>query len=98
MHFNGSADADFAALNGVSGSRHENTYMIPGYPYENTTPQLLARCGFATFSFHGNSGEFYSRRVAFEKMGFAGIYFHEELESAVRAARPIAGAFATRTC
>lgn len=82
MHFNGSSDADFAALNSVSGSRHENPYIIPGYPYENTTPQFLARCGFSTFSFHGNGGEFYSRRRAFEQMGFAGIYFQEELENA----------------
>jgi len=82
MHFNGSSDADFAALNAVSGSRHENPYIIQGYPYENTTPQFLARCGFSTFSFHGMGGEFYSRRRAFEQMGFAGIYFQEELESA----------------
>ncbi len=83
MHFNGcSSDADFAALNAVSGSRQMNPYSIPGYPYENTTPQLLARCGFATYSFHGNSGEFYNRRSAFEKMGFAGIAFQEELENA----------------
>jgi hypothetical protein len=82
MHFNGSSDADFAALNAVSGSRHENPYIIPGYPYENTTPQFLARCGFSTFSFHGNGGEFYSRRRAFEQMGFAGIYFQEELVNA----------------
>jgi len=80
MHFNGSSDADFVALNGVSGSRHENTYVIPGYPYENTTPQLLARCGFKTYSFHGNSGEFYSRRAAFEQMGFTELNFQEELE------------------
>jgi hypothetical protein len=81
MHFNGSADADFAALNAVSPSTHENTYIIPGYPYENTTPQFLARCGYSTYSFHGNSGEFYSRRAAFEQMGFAGLVFREELEN-----------------
>ncbi len=80
MHANASADADFVALTGVRGSDHENTYIIAGYPYSNTTPQLLARCGFATYGFHGNSGEFYSRRTAFQKMGFAGIYFQEELQ------------------
>jgi phosphoglycerol transferase MdoB-like AlkP superfamily enzyme len=80
MHTNGSADADFAALNGVRGSDHENTYVIAGYPYSNTTPQVLARCGFATYSFHGNSGEFYGRRAAFQQMGLAGIYFQEELQ------------------
>ncbi len=80
VHFNGSADADFVALNGVTSSKHENTYMIPGYPYENTTPQLLKRCGFSTSSFHGHSGQFYRRRSAFEKMGFDKIFFREELE------------------
>lgn len=82
MHFSGcSSEADFAALNAVSGSRQMNPYAIPGYPYENTTPQLLARHGFATYSFHGNKGDFYNRRPAFEKMGFAGIAFQEELET-----------------
>ena len=72
--------ADFATLTGVPGSQRANTYAIPGYPYENTTPQVLADCGYNVFSFHGNSGEFYSRRAAFEKMGFTDIYFREELE------------------
>lgn len=80
MHFNGSSDADFVAMNGVSGSKHANTYTIPNYPYENTTPQLLARCGFTISSFHGYSGMFYRRRPAFEQMGFDQIYFREEME------------------
>jgi phosphoglycerol transferase MdoB-like AlkP superfamily enzyme len=81
FHVNGSADADFNALTGTRGSDHENTYVIPGYPYENTTPQLLAQAGFACYSFHGASGEFYNRRDSFEKMGFSGIYFQEELQN-----------------
>jgi glucan phosphoethanolaminetransferase (alkaline phosphatase superfamily) len=80
IHYNGSSDADFVALNGVVSSSHQNTYVIPGYPYTDTTPQLLARCGFDTYSFHGNSGEFYRRRQAFEKMGFKKIYFRKEFE------------------
>lgn len=81
IHLNGSADADFVALTGVSGSTHVNTYTLDDYPYENTTPQLLARCGFKTYSFHGNSGDFYNRRQPYEKMGFSDIYFREELEN-----------------
>jgi len=80
VHNYASADADFAVLNGVRGSTHDITYRILGYPYENTTPQLLASCGFETYAFHGNSGEFYNRRAAYEKMGFAGLRFREELE------------------
>ncbi len=80
VHNLGSADADFVAVAGVAGSVHQTTYLIPGYPYQNTTPQMLARCGYATYSFHGNTGEFYGRRPAFEKAGFSAIYFREELE------------------
>jgi hypothetical protein len=80
MHWQGSADADFAALNGVAGSTRANTYNIEHYPYSNTTPQLLASCGYDVFSFHGNSGDFYQRRDAYEKMGFTDIYFRRELE------------------
>lgn len=80
IHILGSSDADFVVLNGVLGSPHENTYNIPDYPYENTTPQILAECGFESYFYHGNSGAFYSRRGAYEKMNFTGIRFWEELE------------------
>jgi phosphoglycerol transferase MdoB-like AlkP superfamily enzyme len=80
MHTRHSADADFAALNGVRGSARANPYTIPNYPYGNTTPQLLTRCGYEVYSFHGNYGEFYNRRAAYEKMGFSGIRFRRELE------------------
>jgi hypothetical protein len=79
-HAHGSADADFALLNGVRSSRDGNVFRIPGYPYENTTPQILADCGFESFCYHGNTGEFYGRRGAYEKMGFTGLRFQEELE------------------
>lgn len=81
LHSRASSEADFAMLNGVRGSIHENTYAIHGYPYENTTPQMLAKCGFETYFYHGFTGEFYVRRQAFEKMGFAGLRFQEELEA-----------------
>jgi phosphoglycerol transferase MdoB-like AlkP superfamily enzyme len=81
VHSNGSSDADFVALNGVMASAHKNTYKIHNYPFVDTTPDLLRACGYAMFSFHGNSGEFYDRRTAFEKMRFDNFYFQEELES-----------------
>jgi phosphoglycerol transferase MdoB-like AlkP superfamily enzyme len=83
MHWRGSSDADFAALNGVPGSRRANSYSVSNYPYANTTPQLLARCGYEVVSFHGNVGDFYQRRGAYEKMGFSDIYFREELEGRI---------------
>jgi hypothetical protein len=77
----GSADADFVMLSGVMPSTRIITYNIPNYPYENTLPQFLAQYGYRTATFHGNTGNFYNRRNAFEKMDFAEIYFREELVS-----------------
>jgi len=75
----GSADADFVMLSGVMPSTRIITYNIPNYPYENTLPQFLARFGYRTAAFHGNTGNFYNRRNAFEKMEFSEIHFREEL-------------------
>jgi glucan phosphoethanolaminetransferase (alkaline phosphatase superfamily) len=77
----GSADADFVMLSGVMPSTRIITYNIPNYPYENTLPQFLARYGYRTAAFHGNTGNFYNRRNAFEKMEFSEIHFREELVS-----------------
>ena len=77
----GSADADFVMLNGVMPSTRIITYNIPNYPYENTLPQFLARYGYRTAAFHGNTGNFYNRRNAFKKMNFSELHFREELTS-----------------
>ena len=77
----GSADADFVMLSGVMPSTRIITYNIPNYPYENTLPQFLARYGYRTVAFHGNTGNFYNRRNAFKKMNFSDIHFSEELIS-----------------
>ncbi|HKD38634.1 MAG TPA: LTA synthase family protein, partial [Pirellulales bacterium] len=75
----GSADADFIMLAGVMPSPHINTYNIRSYPYRNTLPQFLKQFGYNTALFHGNTGNFYSRRGAFEKMGFSEVHFLEEM-------------------
>lgn len=79
-HDFGSSDADFACLNGVLGSPDVNTWLLQDYPYGETTPQLLAKCGYTTKAFHGNTGEFYGRRRPYGKLGFDAIYFREDLE------------------
>jgi phosphoglycerol transferase MdoB-like AlkP superfamily enzyme len=79
MHFNGSADADFSALNGVRPSRHVLNYNIPEYPYTDTFPQFLKSYGYHTVAFHGNTGDFYKRRKAYTKIGFDELMFKEEL-------------------
>ncbi len=80
----GSADADCVMLTGVPPSLHMVTYNLPGYPYDDSLPHCLARFGYRTTAFHGNTGNFYNRRNAFEKMGFAEINFSEELTGLYR--------------
>ncbi len=75
----GSADADFVMLNGVMPSMHIVTYNIPNYPYSDTLPQFLSQHGYETSIYHGNTGNFYNRRSAFERMGFSNICFEEEM-------------------
>lgn len=79
-HDFGSSDADFAMLNGVLGSPDVNTWFLRAYPFENTTPQILKAAGYKTTVFHGNSGDFYGRRMPYERLGFDQIYFREEFD------------------
>jgi hypothetical protein len=79
-HVMGSADADFTMLAGGPPALNVLNYNLPNFPYDNTLPQFLGRFGFQTSAFHGNWGQFYNRRPAFEKMGFADICFREDLE------------------
>ncbi|MFN8653190.1 MAG: LTA synthase family protein [Gemmatimonadales bacterium] len=85
----GSLDADFTMLMGRPPSADVPTYKIQGYPYAGSLIQRLRELGFATTSVHGVSGEFFSRRPAFEKMGFDRLIFREEFER--MAAAPVAG-------
>jgi len=78
MHRIGSCDADFTLLNGVEPSGDLVTYKIEGYPYGDALPHLLQAAGYCTVCMHGAAGNFYARREAFEKMGFARLLFEEE--------------------
>lgn len=80
FHPTGSADADFTMLTGGPPASHVLNYNLPNFPYEDTLPQILGKHGFKTYAFHGNTGEFYNRRSAFQKMGFTEFSFREELE------------------
>lgn len=80
IHIHGSGDADFVALNSVMPSPDVITYKIPDYPYDNALPRFMKRYGFSTTGMHGNTGEFYDRRHAFERMGFDRVLFKEELK------------------
>jgi hypothetical protein len=79
-HVIGSADADFTMLMGGPPAMNVLNYSLPNFPYADSLPHFLKQRGFKSVAIHGNRGTFYSRRSAFEKMGFSEIFFREELE------------------
>ncbi|MEK6237643.1 MAG: LTA synthase family protein, partial [Planctomycetales bacterium] len=79
IHYNGSADSDFSALNGVEPSLEAITYNIPNYPYDDSLPKFLAQRGFHSRAIHGYAGNFYNRRLAYQQMGFDQLCFREEI-------------------
>ncbi len=85
----GSLDADFTMLMGRAPSADVPTYKIHGYPYNGSLIERLREMGFATTTIHGVSGEFFSRRPAYEEMGFDRLIFREEFEQS--AAAPVSG-------
>jgi Sulfatase len=75
----GSADVDFTMLAGAMPSTRVINFKIPGFPYVNALPNFLARHGFHTAMFHGNTGSFYNRQPTLARMGFSEIFFKEDL-------------------
>ena len=80
-HALGSGDSDFTMLSGVFPATNIMNYSLPDFPYDRALPKLLAQSGYTTAAFHGNTGGFYNRRQAFEKMRFDQIVFSEELDA-----------------
>ena len=80
-HALGSGDSDFTMLSGTFPATNIMNYSLPEFPYDRPLPKLLAASGYESWAFHGNTGGFYNRRQAFEKMRFDRIYFKEELDA-----------------
>lgn len=79
VHENGSADADFIWLTGNLPSPRIVTYKLRGYPYTESLAARAHAVGFDTAFVHGNSGDFFDRRIAVAQMGFDRTLFTEEL-------------------
>lgn len=80
-HSISTADMDFAVLSGGLPSSRMVSYKIPGISYNNSLPRFLSQNGFYTVSFHGNTGDFFNRKVNFQRMGFDEVFFREDLKN-----------------
>ena len=79
FHRNGSCDMDYAATTGVEPYPGVVPYLLPGMAYTNAVPAFMSRHGYQTYFFHGNTGLFYERGPAMERLGFDHIFFKEQL-------------------
>lgn len=80
FHDTGSSEADFSVLATATPNGKVNPFQIDGFPYAQALPWLAQQQGYRSAAFHGNTGEFFHRREAYEQMGFSNLYFSEELE------------------
>jgi len=81
FHATGSSEADFSFLTTSTPNGKITPFKVVGFPYEDALPRLIEKSGFSAYAFHGNTGAFFHRRTAYEKMGFSRIYFDKELKA-----------------
>ncbi|HQH27372.1 MAG TPA: sulfatase-like hydrolase/transferase [Oligoflexia bacterium] len=81
LHHNGTVDMDFAFLMRRKPSRHIVNYRIIGFPYQNSTVELLKQRGYEAVALHNHGGAFFNRRYAFAQMGFDALIFSAEMRS-----------------
>jgi len=79
FHETGTSDADFCLLTGAMPNGKIAPFKVEKYPYQDSLPQVARQRGFSCIAMHGNTGNFFFRRPAYERMGFSAIYFAEEL-------------------
>jgi len=80
VHASSSSDADFVMLMNQMPSGIIAPFKIVKYPFHDALPRLTKAAGYSCFALHGNGGNFFRRRPAYEQMGFDGLLFKEELE------------------
>jgi phosphoglycerol transferase MdoB-like AlkP superfamily enzyme len=78
-HKTGSSDADFTVLTDSMPNDRIAPFRIEKFPYSLTLPEIARQHGFQCIAMHGNTGSFFNRRFAYQKMGFSEIFFAEEL-------------------
>jgi lipoteichoic acid synthase len=71
------SDCEFSVINSVEPFDNYPSIRLHYYHYPNSMLKQLAKAHYCVFAFHGNRGSFFSRNIAFPKMGFA-TYFDME--------------------
>jgi phosphoglycerol transferase MdoB-like AlkP superfamily enzyme len=68
------SDCEFSTINGVEPFDDYPSIKIRNYDYPNSMLRPLLSAGYRAVAFHGNTGTYFNRNVAFKKMGFSAFY------------------------
>ncbi len=66
----GTSDSEFSIINSIEPIDGYPSMKISSYNHPNSFIKVFSNASYKTMAFHGNSGAFYNRDVAFPKMGF----------------------------
>lgn len=66
----GTSDAEFSIINSIEPVGYYPAIKIEEFNYSNSFIRHLSQNNYYSAAFHGNSGEFYDRNIAFPNMGF----------------------------
>jgi phosphoglycerol transferase MdoB-like AlkP superfamily enzyme len=70
----GTSDSEFSVINSIEPVDGYPAMKIANYSHPNSFVKILSNNSYKTMAFHGNSGGFFNRNVAFPKMGFEEYY------------------------
>mgnify|MGYP002349524781 CR=1 FL=1 len=70
----GTSDCEFSAMNSVEPLSSFPAMILKSYEYPNSVVRQLALNSYSTTAFHGNVGSYYSRSIAYPKMGYRSFF------------------------
>jgi len=70
----GTSDAELSLINSVDPFSDRPTIMDNSIIYSNSFVWRLRKAGYQTLAFHGNTGKFWNRSLAFPAMGYSNFY------------------------
>jgi phosphoglycerol transferase MdoB-like AlkP superfamily enzyme len=76
----GTSDAEFSMINSIEPLGNYPAIKIENFDYSNSLIKSLSESSkYHSVAFHGNSGDFYNRNVAFPSMGFDQFFDLEKM-------------------
>ncbi|MBE6904465.1 MAG: hypothetical protein E7480_07645 [Ruminococcaceae bacterium] len=76
----GTSDCEFSTLNGVEAIAGFPAIKLKSFDFSNSFVHDLKASGYATYAFHSNEADFFTRDEAYAKMGYDSFFGIKELE------------------